>query len=68
MPKYHFRLSWASIHLPLFKYMMILENSKILFRKHLSAFFYRKPGIKLWGGKGGRAATEPGQMTVQGQN
>lgn len=47
MPKDHFRLSWASIHLLLFKYMMILENSKILFGKHLSAFFCKKLCIKL---------------------
>lgn len=67
MPKYHFRLSWASIHLLLFKYMMILENSKILFGKHLSAFFCRKPGIKL---REVRDAEQPRNlnMTVQDQN
>lgn len=65
MPKDHFRLSWASIHLLLFKYMMILENSKILFGKHLSAFFCKKLCIKLGGGM--HKAEQPGNlnMTVQ---
>lgn len=67
MPKDHFRLSWASIHLLLFKYMMILENSKILFGKHLSAFFCKKPCIKLGGGKECRAAREP-EHDSSGQN
>lgn len=45
--------------------MMILENSKILFGKHLSAFFCKKLCIKLGGGM--HKAEQPGNlnMTVQ---